>query len=213
MEIGHRGLLSFIAFVFIFPIFYLFTPIWIAYIINTIIIIVSCYFTWKKDEKKLTIVALCFFVLNTYFIIKYVSTLELLAQTLTLDWVEYLRAQALGYVITKFIEYLPLFIIFLTAFGFLYFYAFISTRGASTYRFALILGYVGSIMTLILIFIDMYMDANASPWEKIFRIFIFNNPVAVPFEIYYYIQISIWYMSGFTFIVTFLTHLSGGGKD
>lgn len=206
-----KAILAYIALVFVFPIFYIFVPIYIAYGINVFIIIASSYMFWKKGEKKLVILTVTFFAFNTWFLIRWIGNLQLL----TIDPVEYMRIGALIGVITRFIEYLPLLIIFFIAFGVLYVWSFITTRGASTHRFAILLGYMGLVIVFILIALDMFfftIDEEDIVREG-FEIVLFGGGaiLSIPFELYYFIQISIWSMSSFSFVVGLLSNLAGGG--
>jgi len=207
----------FITLVFLFPLFYLFVPMYIAYAINVITIIIAFIFLWEED-KKLVLIGVVFLIVNTWFLIRYVTTLQLLEQKLLfVDPIEVIRAESFGYVVTKFIQYLPLMILFFVAFGILYAWSFITQRGASTHRFAIIIGYVGIIVTLGLIFLDMYTfnpEAEGANFAvEAYEVQAWGRVFQVPFDTYYFYQISVWYISTFTFIVTFLGHLAGGSEE
>ena len=207
-----KGVLIYIALVFLFPLFYLFVPIVLGFILNVIIIVIAFIYFWGegKEERRLIFVVILFFTLNSYFLFRYFSTLQMYSLTLTLDPIEYLRFASLGLVISTYIRYLPFMILFFVAFGFLYAWSFIQTRGASSYKFAIIIGYIGVIIVLLLIFLDMFtFSPNANIEEETFEIDWFGDMILFPFNMYYFMQISVWYISTFSFMVSFLGHLAG----
>lgn len=198
------------AFTFLFPFFYLFIPIYVAFGINVIVVCIGSFYVWKNGEKRLVIVSLLFLGVNAYFLIRYVASLQLL---IVVDPVEIARIASLGMVISKFISYLPIFLLFLGAFAVLYVWCMTALRGASTYKFAIIIGYAGIIVMIVLIFLDMFtFTPSSADWiDEIFEIVVFSGVITIPFAIYYFIQISVWFITAFTFLITFLSHLVGGG--
>ena len=198
-----KAMLGFIGLVFLFPLFYLFVPLYIAYVINVIVVIISSYMLWKREQKHLVLVCAIFFALNTYFLIKNIANLQLL----TLDYVEYLRVASLALVIDRFIEYLPLLMLFMIAFAVFYVIVFFTNRGSNQYKWAIFIGYLGIIVVIVLIFIDI--TGIIDPAESMFTIVIFGSPIVLGMEIYYFIDISTWIMSSFSFIATLLALISG----
>ena len=129
---------GFVGLIFLFPLFYLFIPLYIAYAINVVVVIISGYMLWKRAQKHLVLVSAIFFALNTYFLVRNIANLQLL----TLDPVEYLRIASLALVIGKFIEYLPLLMLFMLAFAVFYVIVFFTNRGSSQYKWAILIGYM-----------------------------------------------------------------------
>lgn len=212
MEDKYKSILIALTFLLFFPLFYLFIPIFIAYFINVFVILIASYYIWQRGEKRLAIVGLLFLTFNTFFLIKYIQNLQLL---ITLDPVEYARISSIGLVIATFMEYLPLLLIFLAIFGLVYAWNFVFTRGSGQHKFAIIFGYLGIIVTILLIALDLFVFSpkTQNPIDQVFELIFWGKTILFPFNLYYFLQIAVWLMSGFTFIVGLLTHLASGGGE
>jgi len=198
--------LVFLFFLIGFPLYFYLVPPLVAFLIGVSLAIIVSFTLWDQS-KHLVIVILIYFSVSSYILIKQFSNLQLLFVGGIAQIVE---MASLASVFGKFIEYFPFLLIFLGLFSILYLWAFLTNRGSSSYKFAILIGYIGIILNLLLIFIDMFIFSNdANVVGEVLEFVVFNNPVTMPFTLYFFIQFATFYMGGYTFIVAVFTLISG----
>ncbi len=215
METDDLKKIALIFFIFVigFPFYFFFVPITIAFIISAVLVIICCVILWKEGEKHLTIILLVLFVLSAYFMYRMVTNslrLLLIAEAKTVA-----EVTAMALVFSTFMFYLPLLLVFLMVFAVLFAWAFFTQRGSSTNKFAILIGYLGVALYLILVAIDLFIiQPNANPKDDIFEVVLMTGQtILIPFNVYFFIQFASFYMTTFTFIVAILSKLSGSGGE
>lgn len=211
MDDSRKILVIFLVILGFFPIFYIFMPVYVIFGASVVVTVIAVFQAIKTKEYEFVIPLLAFSIISAIFVVRYTQSMSLL---LVSEAVDIAQGAALVHVIVLFVEYFPIFLVFGGAFAIMYAWGFVMPGRKFISLYARSIGYVGIVLMLTFVYLDMMVwSVSGSDVDDLasvfFEVVLMGNPLVITFELWYFIQFSIWVMSTYMFVTGFLLTLTG----